>query len=669
MTFFAKFFCLLAFILLSSAAIAQVDSASVDSIKTTREVIVSGFVPESARLTSLNIEPYSVKKLNESGPQNLTEALSRIPGVLAMSTGNANSKPIVRGMYGNRLLILMQGLRFDNQQWQDEHGLGLSQNGIESVEIIRGPASLLYGSEAIGGVISLIDQRPKENGLKMEASVRYFSNSKGQATTFSRSYKAGNKWNQFNFSADQFADYSSGNGSRILNSRSKGIFLKYGFGNTKNNVKSSYFFTSSANRFGFIFEDIYQLFTPDNRWSFKMNGPFHQVFLNIGTAAYEIKLSKSRLLLNLGVQSNVRMEDEGGGQISLNMHLFSALQSMRWEKQLKNNFLFIATQQYGFTSNVNYGGRKLIPNGHTHELNTSAYLRKSYKKVKLEAGFGATGKQISTFLTKGLNSAGEPVSPFSKTFGSINGSVGICYSPTNYFSFKSNISSGFRAPNFAELSANGLHEGVYRYEIGTVNLKPEQNFNVDLTAEYNQSNISFSASAFQNLINQYIYLQSTGEKYFSFPVYRYTQTNARLFGGEVVMRKKISKQFAVNASFSSVIGKKSDGSSLPFIPANRWLVSGRFEKSTSKTTFYIQPEIQYTSAQTRPSVNETATKAYLLLNCSAGIQVGNQIKPWKLSFSGNNLSNQQYVDYLSRIRVIGMGNMGRNLIFTATKSI
>lgn len=652
-----------------SFCFSQSDTTLVDSLKTTREVIVSGYIPESARLTSLNIEPYSVKKLNESGPQNLTEALSRIPGVLTMSTGNANSKPIVRGMYGNRLLILMQGLRFDNQQWQDEHGLGLSQNGIESVEIIRGPASLLYGSEAIGGVISLIDQRPKENGLKMEASVRYFSNSNGQAATFFRSFRAGNKWNQFNFSADQFADYSSGNGSRVLNSRSKGIFLKYGFGNTKNNVKSSYFFTSSANRFGFIFEDIYQLFTADNRWSFKMNGPFHQVFLNIGTAAYDIKLKESRLLLNLGVQSNVRMEDEGGGQISLNMHLFSALQSMRWEKQLKNNLLFIATQQYGFTSNVNYGGRKLIPDGNTHELNTSAYLRKSLKKVNLEAGLGATGKHISTFLTKGLNTPGEPVSPFSRSLGSINGSVGVCYSPTNYLWIKSNLSSGFRAPNFAELSANGLHEGVYRYEIGNQNLKPEQNFNVDITAEYNQSNFFISASAFQNLINQYIYLQSTGEKYFSFPVYRYTQTNARLIGGEVVLRKKFSNNFTANASFSNVIGKKSDGNALPFIPANRLLVSGRYEKATSKATFYVQPEIQFTSAQNRPSENETATKAFWLINCSAGIQVGNKLKPWKLSFAGNNLTNKQYVDYLSRIRNIGMGNMGRNLIFTATKSI
>src|SRR5215467_7419102 len=129
-----------------------------DTIPVLQEVVVSGIRTSSVRETSLNIQPLSVEKMRQSGALNVSDALAKLPGISQLTTGPAISKPVIRGLYGNRVLAVLSGLKFDNQQWQDEHGLGLNDVGIDRIEVIRGPASLLYGSEAIGGVLNIIEE-------------------------------------------------------------------------------------------------------------------------------------------------------------------------------------------------------------------------------------------------------------------------------------------------------------------------------------------------------------------------------------------------------------------------------------------------------------------------------------------------------------------------------
>jgi iron complex outermembrane receptor protein len=111
--------------------------------------------------TSFNIQSLSIGKIRQSGALNISDALSKLPGISQLTTGPAISKPVIRGLYGNRVLAVLSGLKFDNQQWQDEHGLGLNDVGIDRIEVIKGPASLLYGSEAIGGILNIIEEVAK----------------------------------------------------------------------------------------------------------------------------------------------------------------------------------------------------------------------------------------------------------------------------------------------------------------------------------------------------------------------------------------------------------------------------------------------------------------------------------------------------------------------------
>src|SRR5258705_2302031 len=151
-----------------------------DSLKTLKEVVVSGLKTTKINETPMNIIALSVQKMRSKGSLNIADALAKLPGVSQLNTGPGISKPVIRGLYGNRITVLLSGLRFDNQQWQDEHGMGLNDTWIDRVELVKGPAALLYGSEAMGGVINIIEEVPASPGTKTgEINTRLFSNTYG----------------------------------------------------------------------------------------------------------------------------------------------------------------------------------------------------------------------------------------------------------------------------------------------------------------------------------------------------------------------------------------------------------------------------------------------------------------------------------------------------------
>src|ERR1051326_9145497 len=194
-----------------------------DTIPVLQEVVVSGIRSSTVKETSLNIRSLSVQAIRQMGALNISDALSKLPGISQLNTGPAISKPVIRGLYGNRVLAVLSGLKFDNQQWQDEHGLGLTDVGIDRIAVIKGPASLLYGSEAIGGILNIIEELPNRPAEKTaDMNVGLFSN------TYGLSFDAGLKsatqkrnWG-LRVGLNSNADYSDGNNTRIQNSRFAG---------------------------------------------------------------------------------------------------------------------------------------------------------------------------------------------------------------------------------------------------------------------------------------------------------------------------------------------------------------------------------------------------------------------------------------------------------------
>ncbi|MEI6411708.1 MAG: TonB-dependent receptor [Bacteroidota bacterium] len=635
-----------------------------------KELLVTGFHSSSPHGTSLNIEPYSLDKIESKSPYNLSDALARLPGISQMTTSNAISKPVIRGLFGNRILVLLSGLRFDNQQWQDEHGLGLSQIGIERVEIIKGPASLLYGTDAIGGVINVIEEKPDgPQPLKIDLNTRFHSNTLGTLTDIGFSKASERRYWRLRAGFENHADYSDGHGKRVLNSRNNGYYLKAGLGFKRAKWIQDNSFNSSLNRYGFILEDLNSFFSPDDRYSRAMSGPHHIVLLNILNSQNTFFLPASTLKINAGVQSNSRMEDEGGGQISLNMHLFSALENLRWEKQLTRHTLFVLNHQFTFENNTNYGGRIIVPDANLVEANVSGFLRFYIHKLIIETGLGGNFKTIQTFQTRTQNAPDKEIKPFSISHPTGNAMLGLVYNQSSELSFKANTGTGFRAGNLAELASNGLHEGVFRYEVGDPNLKIEQNLNSDLSAEYNSKILFLSASVFYNRFFNYIYLAPTQEKYFGYQVFRYRQQDAHLQGLEATMIVKNTglKNLAWKETFSLIKSKLEDGGYLPFIAPAKLVSSLRYEKQLDHhklKSVYLEGEWIYNTAQKVPAQFETQTAAYQLFNVYTGVTIPVKNGGIDLNIAVNNIANLAYADHLSRLKYYGLNNQGRNAIIS-----
>jgi iron complex outermembrane receptor protein len=594
----------------------------------------------------------------------------------------AIAKPVIRGMYGNRVLVLLSSLKFDNQQWQDEHGMGLSDVGVDRVELIKGPASILYGSDAVGGVVNVIEEQPVGPGLKSDLNLRLSSNTGGINADAGWSKANDQGWWRIRIGAENHADYSDGAGTRVLNSRFNGYYWKGTLARQNARSKHVYNYNGSLNNFGFILPDLISQLVADARWSRSMSAPHHVVAINAFSAQNTYWREHSTLKFNVGLQSNLRLEDEGGGSISLNMHLVSVPYNLQWIKPLSNWSEFIVSNIGSFENNTNYGSRIIIPNANMFEEGISAFLKqnlKEYMKTKrrfmipgkeliFEEGIGVNDKFIQTFLTRALNSPDKEIHPFTTNRTAFNFLAGITWNINDHWNIKLNASSGYRAPNLAELSSNGLHEGIFRYEIGRPDLKAERNTNTEVEINYTSRVLQVRFANFSNDFKNYIYLSPTGQKYFGFPIDRYQQSDATLTGNELTATITPISGWSLTEELSQLEGYRRTGGSprLPYIAPPKWVNRLRWE-GQGNAKFqkpYVFVSGEYVLAQTHPAEYETYTPPYFLLNAGVGSGMNWGHHPVTIRLVGNNLLDRKYADHLSRFKSYGLNNIGRNIMLS-----
>jgi iron complex outermembrane receptor protein len=638
-----------------------------------REVVVTGNQVVNPEKTSFNVLQLSAQQIRESGALSISDAVSRLPGASQLTTGVGISKPVIRGLYGNRIQVNVNGMRFDNQQWQDEHGLGLTDMGIDRIEIIKGPASVLYGSDAMGGVLNIIEEKPAlVDSTIRDLNLRLFSNTFGITGNYGVRKTSGNKWKRFRVGFDNHADYSDGAGKRVLNSRFDSYNLKLSAGVQKEKRSRVNNLFASFSRFGFVFDSIARK-EEDGRLSRSFDGPHHEVFLLQGTSENMFYKAGSKVKLNFGATSNLRMEDEGGGGISLSMLLNSINALVQVEKPLPGKSELIYGASILGQTNTNFGGRIIVPDALTAEGSLFSLYRYSGERWLVETGVRYDRKFIGTYATGSLNVVGnesptQEIVPFNKSYNAINLSLGSAINLPADFSIKINGSTGYRPGNLAELSSNGLHEGSLRWEIGMSDAKIEQNFNAEATLHYEVTNFRSSLSVYQNRFWNYIYLAPTGKEYFGFQIYHFEQADATLKGGEFLLDwNPSSSKIQITSAFSFITAKRSDGEYLPFIPPNKINGGVRYflDNVAALKNTVARIGLTHVFAQKHPAVFETSTPAYFLLD--AGVSC--ERKQMKFSLTCNNLLNKTYYDHLSRFKYYGIYNMGRNVVLGVTISM
>ncbi len=594
----------------------------------------------------MKVEQKKVKDLKAGGALTLADGITNIAGVESISTGLSIGKPVIRGLSSNRVLVYTQGIRLENQQFGDEHGLGINDAGIESVEVIKGPASLLYGSDALGGVLYLNPERfSQQNSSSGSFSTNYYTNTQGYNTSVA--YKASDNDFKFLFrgSLAEHSDYKTQN-YRVTNTRFKEQDFKAGIGYQKNKFKTEFRYNLNNSKLG-IPEKVAEQST--NRTPLS---PFQNITNHVFSSKSTMFFNASRLDISLGFIYNDRKEFEDEIEPALHMKLKTANYDVKYNLPKSGKFETIVGVQGMNQVNINYGEEQLIPNAITNDFGVLATSHIHFEKADVQLGVRFDNRNINIASTQ------------NKSFNSFNGAFGIKKDIAKNIIARINLATGFRAPNLAELTSYGTHEGTNRFEIGNLNLKSEQNFQVDLALELKNEHIELFANGFYNKINNYIFISPNGTIIDDNPVFNYLQDDAKLYGGEFGfhLHPHPLDWLHLESSFETVTGKQNNDNYLPLIPANSISNTLRAEfNNESLKKGYVFLKLKTTFKQNNVSDFETETNNYSLL--SAGI--GADFKVFKniasVSISGNNLTDKKYINHLSRLKPDGILNMGRNI--------
>lgn len=314
-------------------------------------------------------------------------------------------------------------------------------------------------------------------------------------------------------------------------------------------------------------------------------------------------------------------------------------------------------------TNTNFGEEVLIPDATTNDFGVFGIVDYAIGDFQVQLGLRGDQRRIRTeeYIED------DAVFPtLNKTFGNGNYSIGGVYNKER-MDFRLNVASGFRAPNTSELLSNGVHEGTQHYEIGNADLKSENATQVDFTFDYHAEHVSFSINPFFNYINNYIFLAPVDSIIDGFPVYVYSQTKARLYGGEtgVHYHPHNLHWLHIEGDISTVFAEDNHGNPLPLIPATRFngMLKAQFSKTGSVKIKDVFLQYVYKFAQNRISEFETKTPGYSLVHIGTNIDILTKGRPIQISTGIKNLLNTKYVDHLSRFKTMDIPDPGINFYF------
>jgi iron complex outermembrane receptor protein len=701
------------------------DFVLTESVVEINEVVITG---QSGATQMIKMPtPMSVitqKELQQHSSTNLIDAISSQPGISQITTGSGISKPVIRGLGYNRVVVLNDGVRQEGQQWGDEHGIEIDENEVSRVEILKGPASLMYGSDAMAGVINFFSAPILSQGkMQLNAIANYQTNNgmmayslnfAGHQKAFVWDVRYSNKQaHAYQNKQDGFV-YNSGFSENAL-SALLGISSWWGYSHL--NI-STYQLTpgivegerdSATGQFikpvdlgnGTEGEAIA---THADFMSYKHLMPFQQVKHYKVVWNNNLMIGEGSLKATIGYQQNRRQEF--ADVLSPNAYgLYFQLHTVNYDVHYlipeKNGFEFSVGTNGMYQNSLNNGIEFLVPEYRLFDAGLFVIGKKTWGKLNISGGLrydkrSETGDDLylnlegekTTFLDA---SSTQRFAGFSSNFGGISGSLGATYQLSENWINKLNLSRGFRAPNISELGSNGVHEGTIRYEIGDPNLKPESSLQLDYELGYNTEHVSAKVNLFANNISNYIFSRKLssvigGDSIADdVPAYKFDSGNARLIGGEasIDIHPHPLDWLHFENSFSVVdaqLQHQSDSTKyLPFTPGAKWKSDIRADIDkvgqhlrncflSFGLEYYFKQEKIYSAFNT-----ETKTPAYTLLNANVGGDIVIKNKTvCSLYFSGSNLADIVYQSHLSRLKYsavnnvtgrMGVYNMGRNISF------
>jgi iron complex outermembrane receptor protein len=694
------------------SSILTLDFELEQAITEMNEIVVTG----TSRATEISrsaipMITLGLKDLQQNLNTNIIDAISKLPGVSAVTTGPNVSKPFIHGLGCNRVLTLFDGVRLEGQQWGDEHGIEVDENAVDRIEIVKGPASLTYGSDALAGVINILPASAFHiDTIQGHIETGYQSNN-GQfnVSAVLNGNKSGIIWGGV-ISRKQAKDYQNKYDGRVYGTAFSesdfrgfvGLNKQWGYSHLNFSIFNDLQEIPDGTRDSLTRKftkqiteaDSFRPIVPESELnSYKISALHQHIEHLLIYSSNNYILRNKKLGLILGYQQNLRSEYSHPQYLEIpGLSLFlktftydlkySISGSKGWETSLGINGMY--------QLNVNKGTTFIIPDYSLFDFGPFITVAKTIVKLELSAGLRydrriykndqmftmknpETGFDMKVNIPDTVN-ADHPFYSFHQTFSGISASLGATYNLTKKILIKSNIARGFRAPNIFEISANGVHSGSQIFQVGNTGFLPEFSMQEDIGISYRSDHISGDFDLFNNNISNYIFnqklLNHTGQDSVVIKgnqTFEFQQSKAQLYGWEINLdvhpfdwlhfENSLSAIYALNKGGNG-IKVTNDSRYLPLIPPFHLTSELRANlKSSLKqiSSGFLKIGIEYYSSQNRIYAaynTETATRGYILINAGVGADIKNSRGKIiaNINILGNNILDTGYQSHLSRLK-------------------
>ena len=621
--------------------------------------------------TPLATSTLSAEQIHAEGGISVAHAVAQLPGVRSVTSGQQIGKPMVRGLFGPRILVLADGSRMEDYSWSDEDGPSIDARLSQRIEVIRGPASVLYGSEALGGVVNVIsaDLPFSADGSKQQrtgAEVYGGSNNieLGSALMAEGSQS---KYGWRGQATGRFAqNFNTPNGT--LQNSSFWAFNGEGALGVRQHAGST---TIRAAHYGGEFH-LLEASGPEPGDS--EGGPVRQ------TLDDRIQVTTERFARGMRLEAKAQWQRHSLAEVSDDCQPVPPATTCTKVKDQQAFGLVLNTGTLDLLAHHSIGsiihgtiGTSgmlqlngvsgpifLAPDATTTAFAGFAFEQATLGNVTLLGGVRGDARHLSADASPALSRPAD-----TRDWSAATADGGIVVRLTDNLAAVANYGTGWRAPTLFDLYTNGPNNADARYEIGDPTLTIEQSRNTDGALRWESARLRAEATVFHNDVDNFIYNSPTGTTISGLQVYRHKQTDAKLDGAELSINGDLADQLSARASYDFVnASDRVTGAYLPFIPPPRLIAGANLHGLWSRgPSFGV--EVEHHDRQTRLAANDFAPPAYTLLNLEAEMDRVVARRPVTFSLDIRNALNTSYTDFLSRYKGFATGP-GMNLVLRAT---
>ena len=607
----------------------------------------------------------------------LGDALENQPGVAKRSFGPGSSRPIIRGFDGDRVLMMEDGIGTGDLASQSgDHGVTIDPNGLERIEIVRGPATLLYGSNAVGGVVNAVTPHESYRDSMIEGTRGQLSADAGTAdaqagTNASVQHAVGNLMMWAGGGTRRSDDYDTPEGT-VENSETRLTTGRAGVGYFGERLFTSGGFTLEDSRYGVPFagefhsdedagapgEDQSELFVDID--SQRRVGRFDIGMQNVGTDA----LDAFRVVFNVIDWGHDEIEIADGTE-RVGTMFNNRTYVVRAEFDQRQRATLSGT--YGVWTKVrNYvatGEEALAPPTDQTAFAAFGYEELAFGPHRLQIG-GRVERNAYTVdprTESDHTEAGdvEPPEVRDRDFTGLSASVGFQTDLGADATFVTNLTRSYRTPALEELYNFGPHVGNLVFEIGNPDLERESTVGLDLSVRHQSTRVRGDFNVYVYDIDNFVFAAVSDEVIEGLSVAEYLQGDSRFIGFDAKGSVRLGAQVWVNLGLGLVDAELTrTNEALPRIPQLR----GQLSVDVPYRGFTITPEWIFASKQDRVFRDETETDGSSVLNVRASYMWPRQHMVHIVSVAGYNLTNELYRNHTSFIKDLAP-EIGRGVKF------